>query len=132
MASAMVLMFVGLFTLLRIVDRGREVLQITGDAVSLMRDPDVTDLEKEKRIQKYSLRLLALFMVLVLAASAALLIPILTVWVLDRMSLVDFEGTVRVSTSQSFLVGASLVSVGLFWLIERLGKRHKQAGSRLD
>jgi hypothetical protein len=118
-ATAMALAFVAIFRFLRLIDRGREVFRIGSAAVDLMRDAKISDLEKERRIQTYSLRLLKLLVILVGGGLTALVLPLLVVWGLGAAAIVDYDEVLAVATSASFLIVGGVVAVLLFWWFER-------------
>jgi hypothetical protein len=119
----MVLGFVAIFRVLRLVDRGWEVFRIGDAAFALLRDPNASDFEKEKGIQRYSLQLLRLLVVLVVGAFASFTFPLLVVWALGAVALVNFKDVLEVATSGSFLVLASAMTTFLLWWFDRRDRR---------
>jgi len=118
-ASCMILIFCVTFRYLRLVDRGRTVIKISGEAVALMRDPSASDLEKERRTKRYSLRLMGLLLILLGGGLTALIMPLVFVWGLNALGFVDQDEVLNLVVSVPFILFASAVTVGVFWWLER-------------
>lgn len=115
----MILIFCVTFRYLRLVDRGRTVIKISGEAVALMRDPSASDLEKERRTKRYSLRLMGLLLILLGGGLTALIMPLVFVWGLNALGFVDQDEVLNLVVSVPFILFASAVTVGVFWWLER-------------
>lgn len=117
--SGAVFLVVALVILLRVfglVDRSREVLRVTQESLAVVRNPDLSDAKKEKALQRNSLRLFKLFLVLSAGGAAALVLPLAVVWGGDRLGWISLGAVIDVTLSPVFLIGSAVfATAALFW-----------------
>jgi hypothetical protein len=117
--------FAGLFIVLRLPDHARRALTLTGTALSVLGNPTLDDDAKEEALQQTAKRLFVVFFTIVLAGSAALLVPAGVVWLADRAGLLSFETVMRIALSWPFLIGSTMVmTLAAIWMVRA------QAGSQ--
>ncbi len=111
--------FLAIARLLRLVARADEVLARSRAALGDMRDPALSDLEKEQRVQGHASRLMLLFVVLTLGLALALGVPLGIVWLADRVGVVSFDATLDLALSWPFLLIACVVTAAAIPLFKR-------------
>lgn len=113
-------LLVGGFILLlkpfRVIDNARAVLQLSGQVAAMLRDKSLSDLDKEKAMQRHSLGFFKGFCLITLGGAAALLVPFALVWLLDLAGLVSLEEALRVTMEWPFLIGATVVGIAVLVL----------------
>ncbi len=117
-AAFIVLGFMAIAQLLRIPARAGEAVNQSKSALTILRNKELDELEKEKAVQAFATRLFLLFLVLTVTAAIALAIPIGIVWLGDLMGIVDFEQALDQTLSWQVLLGATVLG-GLILLIPR-------------
>ncbi|MBK8979382.1 MAG: hypothetical protein IPM29_26080 [Planctomycetes bacterium] len=105
--------------LLGLPDRAAEVFARSRAAVRDMRDPALDELEKEKRVQRHALRMLALFAIVTLGLALALAAPLAVVWGLELLGAASVERTLELSLSGPFLLAACVVTVAALPLLRQ-------------
>ena len=121
-ALAAVMSFVYLLTLFKVVDKSKTVIRLSGQVMSVLGDRKLTDLEKEKAMQRFSLQFFQAFFVIVLRAACALAIPLCTLWLLGLAGLLSFEALKTVYLDWRFLVASTTLAVIILVLVSRRGK----------
>lgn len=121
LAVFVVVVFALVLERLSLPRRAREVLARSSDALAVLRDGDLTDAEKEKRLQRQSRRLFGLLGVLAGGSLLALGLPLAVVWVLGQMGLGSLRAVLDVLERLDFLVAVTAGGVVAFLLLPRLG-----------
>lgn len=116
LASLLVIWLVQRF---KLVDEGKAVLETTRLAGAISTAPDLSDLEKEKQTQQAAKKLMGHFAKLLVLGCIALLSPLLPLYLLSLVAVVDLHHILTLSTSVEFVLLFCLVFV--VWLIK--GKR---------
>lgn len=114
-AVFLVIAFVFILEALKLPARAGEVVAISQGSLGTLRDPALSDAEKEKSLQRHAVRLFALFFQLALGGAAALLLPAGVIWLLDRAGVVSFDGVIGVASSWTFILASTLVVVLVLW-----------------
>ncbi|MCA8977429.1 MAG: hypothetical protein KDC98_22090 [Planctomycetes bacterium] len=111
-AAFLVASFLVLLQVMRVPSRVAEIGAVGRSALRTIRDPDLSDADKEKAMRAGSLRLFGLCGLIVIAVVAALAVPAGLVALVALTGLVDFDAALERTLSWQILVGATLV--GLF------------------
>lgn len=119
-AIFLVIGFIIVASALGVIARAKEVVARSKQSLRDLRDPALDDDAKEKLIQGHAVRLFALFGILVGIAVAALGVPVLMVWLADRLGLVSLEAVLALTVSWQFIVIVLVASIPVMWLAHRL------------
>ena len=111
--------FILLLKPLRVIDTARTVMTLSRQVMAILGDKTVSDLEKEKAMQRHTLQFLRCFALITLGGAAALLLPLALVWGLDLAGLVSLDETLRITMSWPFLLGATVVGVAVLVMQSR-------------
>lgn len=115
-----VILFVVLLKALKLVARSRQVVSLSQESLSIVSDKQLSDDEKEARLQKHSVTLIGLFGILVAGSAVALGAPIGMVWGLDKLGMMSFDGVMAVLVSWPFLLASTVLGTGAYVLVSRL------------
>ena len=118
-AAILVAGFVLLFKLFALVARSKKVFATVKESAAVMRDYQLTDLEKEKRLQAASIELFKGFFVIVVGSAIALLAPAGIVWGLDYYGWLSFNNTMALTLSWEFIVGVTILAFALYFLLRK-------------
>ncbi|MCB9885794.1 MAG: hypothetical protein H6838_09890 [Planctomycetes bacterium] len=110
-AAFLVVSFLVILQLLRVPARVAEISSVSRSALRTVRDPALSDADKEKAMRAGSLRLFVLFAIIALATLAALAAPAAVVGLAAAAGLVDFEAVLACTLSWQILLGATVVGV---------------------
>ena len=102
--------------------RVQQVLVVSTASMGHVRNPDLSDDEKEKLMQSHSLQLFGLFFTIMAIFGVAFLAPVVVLWGLDKMGLLSLDAVLAYAISIPFLVGTTVVGVGA-WLVVRLVRK---------
>ena len=111
--------FIYLLTVFRVVATSREVLSLSAEAMSTLNNRNLSDLEKEKAMQAFSLRLFRSFFLIVIGSALALLLPCSAIWLLDLLQWVSLEAIVATSLSWPFIAASLVIGCGAFYLMQK-------------
>lgn len=115
-----ILLFVFLIRRLNLVAYVHEVTARSRDAATIFRDPNLSDDEKEARMQKHSLRLLVLFVILVTGSAVALFAPIGVIWLLDLAGLFSLDGVLHTLMRWDFIAATTVLGIAVYFIVKRL------------
>ena len=121
-AAFLVVSFLALLQLMRVPARVTEIGQVGRSALRTMRDPGLSDADKEKAMRAGSLRLFALFAIIALATVVALAVPGGIVALVATSGLVDFETVIARTLSWQILLGGTVVGLVAMRLLARRPK----------
>jgi hypothetical protein len=116
LASLLVIWLVQRF---KLIDEGKAVLETTRQAGAISNDPNLSDLEKEKQTQQAAKKLMGHFAKLLILGCAALILPILPLYLLSLFDVLNLGHILTLSTSIEFILLFCLICI--VWLIK--GKR---------
>ena len=108
-AAFIVLAFLALLQASGVVQRAGEVAQRSKQAIAVVRDRSMSDLEKEAAMQAHSKALFKQFLAITALAALALGAPIAVVAGMHAFGLVDFDAALDCTMSWQVLVGATVV-----------------------
>ncbi len=114
-ASFLVAGFLGLLRLFRLVERGRESIDVVQRSLAKLTDRTLDDDAKEKAMREYSLRLFALFGLLAVFGAAAVFIPYGVLWLGARLGWLDLRAILDTAFSWPFLCASALVATAVLW-----------------
>ncbi|MGB1128934.1 MAG: sulfotransferase [Haloferula sp.] len=127
----LVLGFLAFLRLFKLVPRGLEAIALSKRSLAIVRD-DSLDLEiKEQELQKNSLHMLRLFVILTGGAAVALLLPYGAVWLVDRAGWVSIDDVMARAVSMPVLIGGSLLTL-LALFSGKKGECNESSYSGLD
>ena len=112
--------FAGTVVALGLPDRAREVGRRSRDALEALRDPTLDDRAKEKALQRHSVRLFALLVILVGGSAVAIALPLGAVWVLERLGLASLERVLHVLGRADFLLATTAAGFAALLVARRL------------
>ena len=116
--------FLAAFTVLGIVATARQALTTTGNAVSVMRDLALSDLEKEKAVQSAALALLKAVWHLLWRFAVCLFLAVSLIWLFDLAGLAGVDDTFGFLSRVDVLIVSTLViGIGMI-VIVKSGQRH--------
>lgn len=99
----------------RLVPFSRDVVALSRKSVQTLRDPGLSDDEKERITQANTLSMIRLLVVLIGGTVAALGFPLFFVWVLDQLGLLSLSDVLHALTRWDVLVAVSVVGVFVYW-----------------
>ena len=123
-ALFMVILFAVLLEVLGVVDRAREVVATSQTAMSALRNPDLSDDEKERTMQQSSVTMFKLLFFLVVGTAAAILIPLAVVWVAEQAGLVTVGAVLDLFLRWDFLIGSSLLGIAVYLAVAKWLRRN--------
>lgn len=105
---------VGLFAL-GIVKAGRDALTVSNDAFGVMKDEGLTDEEREKLVQKASLKLAGACVSIAARFAAALVLAFVPIGIFHLTGIVSMEESFRyLSRWDVIVVSSIIVTIGFF------------------
>lgn len=120
LAACVVVSFAAILEGLRLPWYARQVGDRARESLAVLRDAELDDREKERRMQRQSLRLFGLLAILVGGSVLAIGVPLGLVWGLEQMGVGSFGATLDVLERWDFLVGATVLGGGAYWALSRL------------
>lgn len=118
LALFVVVGFAAIIEYLDLPGRARAVGQRSKSSLEVLRDDSMEDREKETALRQQSRQLFRLLGILVGGSALALGLPLAIVWLLGRMGIGSFWGTLGVLERIDFLAGVTLAG-GLGYLLVR-------------
>lgn len=113
-ALLVIVVFAFLLHVVRLVPKTREVISIGQQAISTLQNAALSDDEKERSMQRDSLRLLRLLFVLISRSLVALLLPLALIWLSDLAGLFSFEGVLSLFMRWDFVLGSTALGVATY------------------
>lgn len=107
-----VVVFFGLLKVFKVIAVSKEVIALSGSVMSTM-NSDMSDLEKEKAMQSFSIRLFKYFFGIMIGSVLAIGIPLLLIWLLQLLGLVSFDEVLETTLTWEFITLSCLVGVAL-------------------
>lgn len=118
-AIVILIAFLVLVQLMKVPALAAQVMASSRTAVGDLRNPALTDLEKERAMRSHSGRLFGLFFRVTGATLVAIGAPLGAAWVLDRAGAVSLASVLDVMTSWAFLAAATAIGILFFFAIGR-------------
>ena len=107
-----VFVFFGLLKVFKVIAVSKEVIALSGNVMSTM-NSNMSDLEKEKAMQSFSIRLFKHFFGIVIGSALAVGIPLLIIWVLQWFGLVSLDAVIETTLTWEFITLSCIVGVAL-------------------
>lgn len=105
---------------LHLPTRAGEVGRHSTDCLGVLRDDSLDDAAKEAALQQRARRLFVLLGILTGGSALALGLPLLGVWLLGRVNVGSFGGTLDVLQRIDFLAGTTTVGLLGYFLVQRV------------
>ena len=110
-AMFLVVGFIFILKISRLVEKSTRVIDISKEAVAILRDAERSDDAKEAAMQSHAKQLTGLFFLITLGGIAAVFAPVAVIWGLDRLELVSLDAVLNVALSWPFLVATTMLIV---------------------
>lgn len=120
LALFVVVGFAVIIEYLGLPDRARAVGRRSKTSLSVFRDDSMEDTEKERVLQEQSRQLFRLLGILLGGSILALGIPLVLIWLLERVGIGSFWGTLGVLERIDFLAGVTVAGLLGYLLGRRL------------
>lgn len=115
-----VVIFFLLLKVFKVIEFSQRVLVSVQLARTIITNPDLDDLARERAIQAESIKLFRYFFILLIGGAAAFLLPTAALWLVGLTGLVSFEDVITTMASWPFILVFSLLSLLCIWLYRRL------------
>jgi hypothetical protein len=122
-ASCVVIFFTVLIYLLGIIQKTRQTIEISQKAVEIIRDPSISDEQKQQLVQASSLKLFSLLGMLVIFTAVAILIPVGIIWVAELVGLVSLDGVLRLMVRWEFVTAATILGIAVYLALSKWSRR---------
>ncbi len=110
------MIFMKLFGLVR---RTSMIAQVAKSALEVVRDPGLDDFQKEKATRQYAKELFSLFIVIAVASTIPLAIPLGIVWAMELANLLTVAEVIAGTLELEFLAIVAVLSVIFYWLSKK-------------
>ena len=121
-AVLVVVLFVVLLDVLKVVEQARSAIAISRNSMETMRNAELDDDTKERELQKGAIALFRLMLTMLVSFATALVAPMAVVWLLDRAGFMSLDGVSAMLVRWDFMLGATVLGVGLFIILNRRGE----------
>lgn len=101
----------------KLIDKSKEVLSLSRMAHSDIRNPAMTDDEKEIALQSHARRLFVLFFIITIGLFSGLFVPFGLLWGAEQFGLIAVGEVIDVALSWQFLVGSTVALIIVFKII---------------
>ena len=118
-AVSIVVVFVLFLQLFKVVSSSKQVVHLAKTAAGVVKDKTLSDLEKEKAMQSYSVSLFKYFFMIAIGCALALCIPLGLVWGFDRLGLMSFDRVLAITLSWQFILATTLLGGLGYFLVAR-------------
>lgn len=127
-AIILVVGFIGLFQLLGLTEKSKEAIEVAHQSTEIIRSAQLSDEQKESRLQKNSQKLFGLFFILAINGAIAILIPLGILWLGDRLGWLSLDAAIETTLSPTFLIVSGILAIALLCL--KPGKKSPQTDSQ--
>ena len=118
-AFILVISFIFLLKLLRLVENSLKVISIAKESVQVMKDPALDDLQKEKSLQKHSIKLFSLFFIILISSVLALTLPLGLIWIFEQFDLLVLDNILEVALSWQFILASTVLAIVIVRIIKK-------------
>lgn len=118
-ASVLAVGFIVLLKQLKVIEMSRNVIALSRRVMSVLVDKNLTELDKEKAMQRHSLDFFRYFFFILLGSITALAAPLGMVWLLQQVGITRMDRTLAITLSWQFLVGTCAVAAASFYFFNR-------------
>lgn len=120
LAIFVVVVFAVTLEYLELPRHARNVTRRGTDSVQVLQDSSLSDAEKEEALQRHARRLFGLLGILAGGSVLALGVPLGLVWMVGKVGVGSFQGTLAVLQRIDFLVGTIIAGTLTYLLVQRL------------
>lgn len=131
-ASLLVAGFLVLFQLLNLVRWAEKALSLSRESLFEISRRDIDDDEKEQNLREHALKLIGILGILVGGGIAAAGVPLLILWGIDGLGFVSLTATLAFASTWEFLVGATLVTIPVIWVLWRRKHNKKPSADNFE
>ena len=110
-AIFLVIGFIFILKISGLVEKSTRVINISKQAMSQLRNPELSDDDKELAMQAHSKKLVVLFFLITIGGIAAVFLPFAMIWGLDHLGLISVDAVLGVALSWPFIVVTSVVII---------------------
>lgn len=118
-ALLMVAGFVFLLSRFDLVGKSSRVFRINKEVFRIIKDANMDDLVKEKKMQSYAKILFALFFQILLICCAAIAIPLGLLALMDSIGVLSTQVVLKILLSWQFIIISSICTAALVWFFRR-------------
>jgi len=111
--------FILLIKMLRVVENSSKGIRIATASLSIIRNNQLDDLEKEKQLQENSVQLFKIFVLILIGVAASLGAPIGLIFLIEILGFVTFKSVLTLTISWEFLLFTSLFGGAVVWFWKR-------------
>ena len=111
--------FVLIIKVFNLVEKVGDVMRIAKSALADIHDPDMHDDAKGIALRKYSIRLFALFITLMLGFVLAVFVPVGLIWILSLAGLISFDNVIATAFSYEFILVSTILLFAYLWLVHK-------------
>jgi len=116
-AFSIVIFFVLFLKLFKVVSSSKQVINLARTTLGVVKNKELTDLEKEKAMQRYSVELFKYFIMIALGCALALVIPLGFVSGLELLGLMSFDNVLAITLSWQFILATTLLGCLAYYLV---------------
>jgi hypothetical protein len=120
LAVFVVVGFAAILEYLELPRHARDVTRRGTDSLQVLQDSSLSDAEKEEALQDHARRLFVLLGILAGGSVLALGGPLGVVWLLEKIGIGSFQGTLAVLQRLDFLLGTIIVGILAYLLVQRV------------
>jgi hypothetical protein len=110
-AIFLVIGFVFILKATGLVEKSTRVIDISRQAMAVLRSAELDDDAKESAMQSYAKQLVGLFFLITIGGVAAVILPVMMIWGLDKLGLVSVDAVLDVALSWPFITASSVLIV---------------------
>ena len=110
-AIFLVIGFIFILKISRLVEKSTRVIEISKQAMLELRNPELSDDDKEIAMQAHSKQLVGLFFLITIGGIAAVFLPLAVIWGLDWLKLISVDAVLGVALSWPFIIVTSVVII---------------------
>ena len=115
-AIILVVGFLVLIQLLGVTNKSKYVVRIALHSMKIIGSSHLSDEQKESKLRKNSLRLFGLFFILVSGGAIAILIPLVVLWLGDRLGYLSLSAVLATTVSPVFLFISTVIAMIALYL----------------
>jgi uncharacterized membrane protein YkgB len=105
--------FFGLLKAFRVIEVSKDVITLSSTVMSTMTDNSMSDLEKEKAMQSFSIRFFKYFISILIGSALAIAIPVLVLWGLQQLGLLSLDDIIATTLTWEFITISCLLGLAL-------------------
>ena len=120
-ALAAVMAFFQLLKQFRVIAVSAQVIARSGDVVAILNNRTLSDLEKEKSMQRFSVQFFTAFLRILAGSAGALAIPTAALWLLEKAGVLNLDTVMATAISWPFLAVSVALGIAMLRLHRRSG-----------